>query len=63
MLLVTSGSTSVTAVSRIGQLSMFCSQAYGAGNYALVGSLAEICCVLHVMFGLFWIGCRKSLTQ
>lgn len=37
--------TSITDVlffSGIGQLSMFCSQAYGAGNYALVGTWLQI---------------------
>jgi len=46
--------TSVTDVlffSGIGQLSMFCSQAFGAGNYALVGTWLQIYLVFVTLAG------------
>lgn len=47
--------TSVTDVlffAGIGQLSMFCSQAYGAGNYALVGTWLQIYLVFVTVAGI-----------
>ena len=46
------GSPSSTSLLRIGQLSMFCSQAYGAGNLPLVGTWLQIYLVFTTLVGL-----------